>query len=315
VLGLWVVLIVMFLAIWQFLSPSKGTPTEAPPPEVPPDAIAITPLTLILTALALGVPLVLFLRIYRSVAHARRGAQAMRRAMRLLGEGDTPGAQTVMDQVVRTAPDSVAASALLQLALVAERRCDLKAALAHCDAGLERISRFAQVRAANSDILVPELIAQRAFVLAALDRDQQAMAELATLAREHPTFAFTSRSVLRVRLVRALRRMDLTEAVGLARERTPELPLSRRDEMLADLVIALSGGRVLEGEIERLGVELAEDAELAAWVDFMAPGARAELAAASRARVATPGVEAPSPAADTKVEPVADADAALVTSR
>jgi hypothetical protein len=65
------------------------------------------------------------------------------------------------------------------------------------------------------------------------------------------------------------------------RERTPELPLSRRDEMLADLVLALSGSTV-EGEIERLHRELSEDAELAAWIDFTYPGASAQL----RARIA-----------------------------
>ena len=88
-----------------------------------------------------------------------------------------------------------------------------------------------------------------------------------------------TRSMSRVRIVGALRRRDLDTAARLARERTPELPLNRRDEMLADIVLALSGGRTIEGEIERLMTELCADAELAAWVAFMAPGAREQLAA------------------------------------
>lgn len=158
-------------------------------------------------------------------------------------------------------------------------------ALARCDAGLERVSRRPYVRALNSDVLVPELIAQRAFVLAAMGREAEADAELATLAREHPTFAFLTRSMLRVRMVQALRRRDVEAAVRLARERTPELPLNRRDELLADIVLALSGGQVAEGEVERLLSELAEDSELAAWIDFMAPDARTRLAERSRSRV------------------------------
>lgn len=91
-----------------------------------------------------------------------------------------------------------------------------------------------------------------------------------------------TRSIFRVRLVQALRRSDTAAAAQLARERTPELPLSGRDETLADLVLALSGGRPIEGENERLSAELAEDVELSAWIDFMAPGARQKLAALRR---------------------------------
>lgn len=181
-------------------------------------------------------------------------------------------------------PDGIAAMAHLQLAHLAERRCAMSDALSYCDAGLARLSRR-HVRAMNSDVLVPELIAQRAFVLAAISRDAEADAELATLAREHPTFAFMTRSVLRVRMVQALRRRDIEEALRLARERTPELPLNRRDEMLADIVIALAGDKDAAGEVERIAFELAEDPELAAWIDFMAPGARDRLAEHGHVRV------------------------------
>jgi hypothetical protein len=123
--------------------------------------------------------------------------------------------------------------------------------------------------------------AQRAVALAQLGRSELADADLAALAREHHGFAYGTRAVLRVKLVQAVRRGDTTDAVHLARARTPELPLSRRDEMLADVVLTLSGGRLLDGEIERLQRELAEDAELAARLDFTAPGAQARLHATS----------------------------------
>ena len=284
VLALWVVLIVMFLTIWQFLSPADHR-APAPEPLPEPQAAGALPLTLVSFAV-FAVFSLLIARIAFAIRRARRNAVSLRDAMRDLATADVERATSKLNALVKTGDDSSAASALLSLAVLAERGCRMKDSLAACDAGIARISRNAAVRAANSDLLVPELIGQRAFVLAALGRDQEASAELATLGREHPTFAYLTRAVFRVRLAQALRGRQLSAAVDVARERTPELPLSRRDELLADIVLAISGGKLVEGEIERIASELREDKELATWIDFMAPGAREQLAArATRVRV------------------------------
>lgn len=280
VLLVWLLLVLMFVAIWSFLTPDRhGT---SPPPGFEEPATVTPQISAFLALLCTTLVVVVYGAVAKAFVRARAEQAALRDAARALAEGDEARCTRDLEELVRRAKDATAAAALRELAVLAERRADMKKALALCDAGLERISKNAIVRAANSDILVPELVAERAFVLAALGRDQQATAELALLAREHPSFAYLTRSVFRVRLVQALRKRDHEAALAIARERTPELPLSRRDEMLADIVLALSGGKVVDGEIERIVSELSEDAELAAWIDFIAPGARERLAAKTR---------------------------------
>jgi hypothetical protein len=280
VLVLWGILIVMFLAIWQFLEPA------APPSHARPRVPAAAPapdhgdvlLPIVMAGSILFVALVAG-RVFLAVRRAHVNAARLRDAMRVLVSGDAAECARQLTTLTRERDDGIVASAQLQLAILAEKRHAMNEAFAHCDAGIARVSRQPYVRALHSDILVPELIAERAFLLAAIGRPAESEAELAALGRDHPTFAYMTRSVFRVRMVQALRASDLARATRLARERTPELPLSARDEMLADLVLALSGGRLVEGEVERLSTELAEDDALAAWIDFMAPGAREQLAA------------------------------------
>jgi hypothetical protein len=278
----WAILIGLFLGIWRFVAPEPTRDTIADA-----SSHATSPLALNLVGSVFGALVVaLFVgRVYAEIRRTRRSNAALRQALRALALGDHVTGSRFLTALTINAPASIAAAAHLQLSMFEERACDMRAALWHCDTGLTKISRNAAVRALNSDILVPELIAQRAFLLAALNRDQQATAEIAALARDFPTFAFMTRSVLRVRIAQALRKIDLKSAVALARDRTPELPLSRRDEMLADTVLALSGGRLVEGEVERIISELGEDPVLGRWIDYMAPGARRELATRSRARV------------------------------
>ncbi|MDF2698204.1 MAG: putative secreted protein, partial [Labilithrix sp.] len=287
VIGLWIVLIVLFLAIWQFLAPATpAAPSRvAVDPAYPDESAPLLP-AFFVPALCLLLAAVFFGRIAVPLVRARRGAAAYRRALRALIAEDTQGCTSILSNLVTRGPYGLAATAELQLSALAERSTNMRQALALCDAGLARVSRNPHGRALHSDILVPELIAQRALVLAALGDEHQASAEIATLAREHPTFAFMTRSVFRVRLVQALRRLDHDGAARLARERTPELPLTRRDEMLADIVLALSGSKVVDGEVERIRSELSEDGELTAWIDFMAPNALAQLATRSQTRQA-----------------------------
>lgn len=271
-LSLWIVVIVLLLTVWQFLTPAATAPEPAAAPESAEDWSPLV-FSLIFSAVAVSIGLA-----FGPFAKARRGTAALREAMRALVTGDTHGASRTLSELVSRGPDAIAAAAQLQLSVLAERACSMNDALTLCDSALARVSRQPALRALNSDVLVPELIAERALLLAALGDEPQSSAELATLAREHPTFAFMTRSVFRVRLVQSLRRLDHQGAVQIARDRTPELPLSRRDEMLADIVLLLSGGKIVEGEVERIAAELSEDRELAAWIDFMAPNARAQLA-------------------------------------
>jgi hypothetical protein len=80
----------------------------------------------------------------------------------------------------------------------------------------------------------------------------------------------------------AVRGGDLDEAARVAATRTPDMPLTVQDDMLADAVLAATTG-VSSEERERIEAELRDDAELRRWLDAVAPGLRER----TRTRVAT----------------------------
>jgi hypothetical protein len=268
VLLLWLLLIVMFVAIWQFMQPG-GPDTPPTWSEEHPGYLLMLPSVLVVLLVALFFGLLLF-RIVKTRTLTARGIQAAR----LLALGDAAAADRAYIALLR-APSLTSAGAHLQLAVAQERRGRFGEALHHCDEG---IAKLANLKALASDLLLPELLAERALLLAALDRHDDATTQLAALTTGYPSFAFLSRAQLRVRLMQAARRGDLDKARELARERTPDLPLNVRDEMLADVLVA-AVDPVPEGEHERLREELREDGELSAWLDKVAPAA---LAAWSR---------------------------------
>ncbi|MCC6551603.1 MAG: hypothetical protein IT372_01105 [Polyangiaceae bacterium] len=164
--------------------------------------------------------------------------------------------------------DVVAAQAWLLLATAAERRGDMDIVLEHAARGLGRLAD-ARSRAA-ADILYPDLISLRAFALAARDRFEEADAELAMLGPGYPHHA---RAVFRVRLVQRLRARDLDGAAEWALRSEGDLPLSVREELLADLAVAASAPeRAGAGEAARLRDELRAAPELRLWILRVAPG-------------------------------------------
>lgn len=164
--------------------------------------------------------------------------------------------------------DVTAAQAWLMLAGSAERRSDFAGARRACEEGLARLTD-ARTRAA-ADILYPDLIALRAFLLALQSRSDEADAELALLG---PTYPHHARAVFRVRLVGLLRRGEYAAAARWVEAGAADLPLSVREELLADLTrAALAPGQAGAGEIERLKDELRRSQERRRWVDLAAPG-------------------------------------------
>src|SRR5207248_940791 len=78
-----------------------------------------------------------------------------------------------------------------------------------------------------------EFTSLRAFVLAALGREEEAQAELARIPEARLPAAY-----YRVRLLRLLHRGAFAEAARLVEQRPADLPISARDEALGDLVQA-----------------------------------------------------------------------------
>jgi hypothetical protein len=256
--GLWIALILVFLALFQLLQPDAGSVSPAIGVEsVVGLAGALLVLTLVAATIVAG----------RNVGEDKRLALAMS----ALARGDKKAVAEV-EAMARSRYAVTAAQACLQLARMAERKSDLETALRRCDEGIEVATKNEATRSLLSSILLPDLVAERAFLLAAVGRPDKALAEMAALAKQFPAFPFMARAELRVGLVLRVRRNDLAEAARFARMATEDLPLSLRDETLVDLVRAAAHPESAgAGEIERLRRELRTDAELAQWLRTVAP--------------------------------------------
>jgi hypothetical protein len=266
-LGLWVVLIVLLTAIWSLLSPGPG--------EVPVEVTDTGDLFgsfgtwagLAVSAFAAFAVGLLGWRLKdANVANER-----LREAEILVARGQPEEAAATYRALLSNRSLLVRSSAHLGLAMVAEEQGRFDEAMQDVDKGIGIVEANKSWRALASDILLPELHGMRAFLLAISRRGDEANAELALLAREFPTYPFATRTRHRVRLAQALAAGDRDTALAVARQRAPELPLSLRDEMLGDLVLATSGAPLPEGERERLEGELREDPALARWVRAVAP--------------------------------------------
>jgi hypothetical protein len=157
--------------------------------------------------------------------------------------------------------------------VVAAAEADFAETIARCDAAIARVSKE-PLRTYASPLLLPALMTESAVAMAARGGLEDADAELAILCRDFPTYPRLSSSLLRVRLLRAMRGGDRDAACAIARSRTADLPLPYREDVLADLALA-SRGDASDEDVARLDAELHDDAELRAWIDAVAPGLHA----------------------------------------
>ena len=210
---------------------------------------------------------------------AKRTGRRLTAAGTLLVRGELDEAEDIAESVRAQARSALqVAQANLVLAGVHERRGEHALALRYCDRGLRQLGGPRE-RALASDVLYPGLLATRALALAVLDRQEEASAALASIRRGYAGY---SAATLVVRLVQLSRRGDLREAARLVAESPPDLPLTRRRELLVDLVRAAHApGSAGPGEVARLEEELRTWPEGKQWMEVVAPVA---LAAFERAR-------------------------------
>lgn len=212
------------------------------------------------------------------MGNARFGASS--RPRRRFARGDEEGGEAELQALTESRYSLVVSSAWLQLTALAVRRGDFSAAMDACDRGIAAATKNEAARTAASTFLLPQLVAERAFVLAATDRDAEASAEMARLAETYPAYPRQAWAELRTSLVRRVRRGDLAGAARLVTHDIEDVSLSLHEEALADVVRAamlpeLSG----VGERERLQQDLRRDAQLRSWLEATAPAALHAFAA------------------------------------
>jgi hypothetical protein len=295
VLLLWVVLVVCFLGIWQFLAP-RPTALPLPAPGADPATVPFVAIAVVFVALVAGLTIV-----------NRRSSRRLTEAMCLLGLPDLAAATTTFTAMAKSRLPVVAGQAHLQLAGLSARRAAFADALAHCETGLARVAG----NLVAAQYLRPQLLARRAFALAALGKDSEASAELSALATEHPTYGLMASTQLAVRMMQAVKRGDLDAARGVAKQRTLDMPFDVKIEALADTLTATGAGRVAPSEIERLRGELASDAELRGWMKDVWADAGRELERAAEKW----GARAVEEIGGTEEGPANGADRAVMIAR
>ncbi len=303
VVGLWMLLIVMFLAIWQFLAPDQPMPARAhvhvPMPVHSDPSILGTLIPFLLALFFVGLVLV-FARQKQA-----RGPQ-LSTAYAALARGDEAAALAMLT-TLSNGPPLVAGQALLALATERERTGALGTAQALCERGIALAQPIAAVA---YDILLPGLFAEHALILAAQGESAEAAAELGLIEERYPTYAFLDTARFRVTLVDRARRGDFAGAARIA-ERSADLPLSVRDELLADLVRVIADPEAGNGgEMERLRKELRTDAVSRAWIEKVAPSV---TGAFEHAGSNTRPLEAPSDA-EAEREQLAEEEARAAVS-
>ncbi|XYI02025.1 hypothetical protein ACMHYB_20520 [Sorangium sp. So ce1128] len=268
---LWAVFVISFVAVWQFLS--RGQAPGAPrverlraEPLFDASAVAlVAPLALI--AMLVGV-------VFVNVVRGRKVSQRFAAAHVALARGEEQRGKRELEGLAGSRAAVVAAQAHLSLAELSEREGELTPAVAACEAGLARLDTDV-ARAMAADMLLPGLLAERAFLFAAMDRSADARAEMALLAERYASYPYLEKARLRVALALRAREGDIAGAARLT-ERDAEVPLNARDELLADVCrAAASPGTAGAGEVERLREELRVDAASRRWLVAIAPAALA----------------------------------------
>ncbi len=269
VLALWALLVVTFLAIWQFLGPERPPPgrfrVPVPAPVSEDPSLFATLFPALIPALFVAFFLFFLLRRGRAQEEQIRAAQAK------LARGDEASALAMFTTLSKGLP-GVAGQSLLALAAEMERTGDLHIAETLCDRG---IAKSLRIVAAASDFLLPGLFTEHAVIAAAQGRRAEAAAELALIEERYPAYALLDTARFRISLIDRARNGDFAGAARIA-EKSADLPLTVRDELLADLVRVIAGTEPGGGgEADRLQRELRGDAVSRAWIEKVAPAALA----------------------------------------
>ena len=261
VVFLWLLLIMLFLSIWQFL----GANGERAPISAPVESSS----SLFFLAL-----FALFFVVFGIVVVARRSLSArlvtkLADARRENAIGDKATARAAFEALTKLRYPAIVANGELELARLDMAEGRFERALTRCQKAIGAINA-PMIRNQVSDILLPSLVGELAVAEASLARAADAEGHLATLARDFAAFPGIPSAVFRVRTTSLVRAGRVEEAARMAADRHPELALPRRDELLADLLVATLGAG--KEERERLGAELFEEPSLRTWIDRLAPG-------------------------------------------
>lgn len=206
---------------------------------------------------------------FRQKACAPALRLAVREAQRLLGLGRYDQAQVALQTVVSSTSAWLRAEAMVLLAEHLLARGDFDTSLSM----VQKVPPGPMLFMARASSMA--LQAERHAMLGNVDDARRALSDMRKV-----FFAFPQmpQAELRVQLLLAIKERDLPGAAALASQRSAELWLPLRYEVLCDLVEAAHKGRlpVPTGPL-RSGIE--NNASLSAWLDLVDPGIRSHALA------------------------------------
>lgn len=172
-------------------------------------------------------------------------------------------------EILTSGPDDVvAAQGHMIGALDAEARGNWLVVLEECDKGIARL--WVPDSRKRADILFPDLHSLRAFALACMGRYSEAEQSLRWLSTNYPHY---ERAFFRVRLVELLQSVGPREAAHFVETQAMDLPISVREELLADLArVVGSMDPPGMGEVARLRDELDKIENGKQWIASVCPG-------------------------------------------
>jgi len=222
----------------------------------------------VLGALALGGATYAFIRrAHKRKLQQEQLAPAHRAAVQRTSASFAASSMPDLAALTEGPDDVLAAQGHMMIASGAEQRGEWSLVLQECDKGIARL--WSVPNQHRADILYPDLHSLRAFALACMGRYADAEIALRFLGPSYPHF---ERATFRVRLVELLQSVGAQPAATFAELHALELPLSVREELLADLVRAVatpdSAGL---GEVARLRDELEKTQHARAWVSSICP--------------------------------------------
>ena len=275
VLTLWGMLVVMFLAIWQFLTPSSSHHQAAIAPAASGGVGYGSTMLLVLAMIGALAGLIAF-----RVARGRKLLEELSRNMELRQRGQHEQAKAAFTQLAKSKVPLVAPQAHRELATIAIADGDFETAKTHAEAGISGTRATPATLALSRPVLLPQLHGVLAFALAASGRERRAAQELAELPKLFPAYPYLARDTFSARLAGLAANGKLHEAAAMARERPADLPLSMQEELLCDALRLHAGDVLPEGERERIQLDLHDDRGAARCVARLAPklGSRSRVA-------------------------------------
>ncbi|HEY8072978.1 MAG TPA: hypothetical protein VIF62_02685, partial [Labilithrix sp.] len=187
--------------------------------------------------------------------NANKTAARMLAAQRALATGDEAGATKLLESLPSRSP-ALEATAALCIAEAAERRADFASCRLVCADALARLGPESQMNGTVREVSA-SLLAQSAAAAAGAGDDAAAAALLAQIETHHVMWGGLAAARFRVQLLRAMHAGDLARAQHVAKQRSPDLVVSHRDELLAELAF---------GSSEDVEKDIAQDPMLRAWV-------------------------------------------------